>query len=318
MELRARPAVLAALDGGQWVSGDVLAAGIGVTRAAIWKQINHLRAAGLAVESQPGRGYRLRRPVRLLDATAIAAATDAGQVEVSVLWEVVSTSTLLLRHPTPMPRCQAVLAECQRGGRGRRGRQWHSPCAAHIYLSMAWDLPNAPANLSAWPLAAGVAVAEALEIETGAALQLKWPNDLVWRERKLAGLLLESRWEHNGGCRLVLGAGVNVDAEALAGVDQPVTSLEEIAGALPDRNMVAGRLIVALLDAFRAFQCDASAWREPWRCRDLLSGQQVLVSQEQSVLCGTAIGVAADGALQVQTAEGRQHVRAGEVSVRMT
>lgn len=317
MELRTRPAVLAALDGGRWVSGDVLAARIGVTRAAIWKQIKHLRGAGLTVEAQPGRGYRLCRPVRLLDAATIVAGIDANQVDVSVLWEVASTSTLLLRHAAPMPRCRAVLAECQRSGRGRRGRQWHSPCAAHIYLSMAWDLPNAPANFSAWPLAAGVAVAEALEIETGAALQLKWPNDLIWRGRKLAGLLLESRWEHNGGCRLVLGVGVNVDADALVGVDQPVTSLEAITGTLPDRNIVAARLIAALLDAFRAFQRDASAWREPWQRRDLLHGQQVLVSQEQAVLRGAAIGVAADGALQIRTTEGVQQVRAGEVSVRV-
>ncbi|MDY6812355.1 MAG: biotin--[acetyl-CoA-carboxylase] ligase [Pseudomonadota bacterium] len=317
MELHARPPVLAALDGGQWVSGDMLAARTGVTRAAIWKQINHLRAAGLAVEAQSGRGYRLRRPVRLLDAAAIAAAADAGEVEVDVLWEVVSTSTLLLQHAAPMPCCRAVLAECQRGGRGRRGRQWHSPCAAHIYLSMAWDLPTAPANFSAWPLAAGVAVAEALEGATGAALQLKWPNDLVWQGRKLAGLLLESRWEHNGGCRLVLGVGVNVDAAALAGVDQPVVSLEEIMGVLPDRNVVAGRLIAGLLDAFRSFQHDAAAWREPWWHRDLLRGQQVLISQEQAELRGTAVGVAADGALEVQTDEGCRQVRAGEVSVRM-
>ncbi|MGO4776201.1 HTH domain-containing protein, partial [Lysobacter sp. 2RAB21] len=119
-------------------TGDALASAAGQTRAAVWKRIEALREAGVAIEAKPGRGYALSQPLDLLDAEAIAAALDPGArerlAELDVAWSIDSTNSELLRRATPAQGAAVLLAERQTGGRGRRGRVWASPLAAHVYL----------------------------------------------------------------------------------------------------------------------------------------------------------------------------------------
>lgn len=315
-------ALLQALAAGP-VSGDALARAEGVTRAAMWKRIEALRQAGVAIEARPGRGYVLARPLELLDADAIGAALPSQvAAELAVLevaWSLDSTNAELLRRPAPARGCEVLLAETQRGGRGRRGRTWASPLAANLYLSASRQFSGGLARLGGLSLVAGVACAEALHASGYTGVRLKWPNDLLLHGRKLGGLLVEGGGEHGGPVRAVVGLGLNVamPASAAAGIDQPWIDLS--AHALPvSRNQLVAVLLQHLLPALSRFDEQGLAPFLPrYAALDALQRQSIHVhAADGSVEHGQALGIAEDGALRVHIDGSERRVHAGEVSVR--
>lgn len=310
------------------VSGDVLAREAGLTRAAVWKRIDALRDAGIAVDAVPRRGYRLQQPLDLLDADAIRSQiSDAARPQlasIDIAWSLDSTNSELLRRDAPMRGCVALLAERQTGGRGRRGRAWTSPLAAHVYLSVARRFEGGLARLAGLSLVAGIAACEALRALGQAGIALKWPNDLVVADagglRKLGGLLVEGGGEGAGAARAVIGLGLNVrmPAGAAAGIDQPWTDLASMSAGPPSRNAIVAILLSHLLPALQRFDADGLAPFLPrYVALDALAGRNVQVHEGGSAWPACALGIAGDGALRVLDADGRErHVHAGDVSVR--
>ncbi len=310
------------------VSGDALAQACGLTRAAVWKRIEALRASGVEVEARPGRGYALARPLDLLDADAILARLPepvrAGISALEVAWSIDSTNSELLRRP-PAEGVQVLLAERQTGGRGRRGRGWESPLAASLYLSLARRFESGLARLGGLGLVAGLAVAEALHAAGLGRVRLKWPNDLVvpgpgGRLVKLGGLLVEGGGENAGPVRAVVGVGINVrmpDAAARA-IDQPWTDLHALAGdGVPARSDLAAGCLARLLPALAQFDREGLApFLARYAALDALAGRGVRVHGGDGVRAGTALGIAGDGALRVRIDGVERAVHAGEVSVR--
>jgi BirA family biotin operon repressor/biotin-[acetyl-CoA-carboxylase] ligase len=314
-------------------SGDTLARASGQTRAAVWKRIEALRQAGVDIDARPGRGYALVQPLDLLDGAAIRAALPAsmqGRVAaLQVAWSIDSTNSELLRRPaTEAPETEILLAERQTGGRGRRGRVWASPLAAHLYLSLARSFGGGLARLGGLSLVAGVAVAEALRGLGFSGVRLKWPNDVVVAGPdglcKLGGVLIEGSGEHAGPARAVIGLGINVrmPETAARGIDQPwcdlATLSHQASCSLPDRNSIAAAVLAQLLPALEVFDADGLAPFLPRYAEvDALAGQPVTLHAAASTQAGTAVGVAEDGALRLRLDDGReQRVHAGEVSVR--
>lgn len=314
-------------------SGDALARAAGQTRAAVWKRIEALRQAGLDIVAQPGRGYALVQPLDLLEAESILAALPAavrshvGRVEVA--WSIDSTnSELLRRRATKDGKAEILMAERQTGGRGRRGRAWASPLAAHLYLSAARGFGGGLARLGGLSLVAGVAVAEALTALGFAGARLKWPNDVVVAGpeglRKLGGLLIEGSGEHAGPARAVIGLGLNVRMPEAAAreIDQPWCDLAglsaDAARALPGRNMIAAAVLAHLLPALEVFDAEGLAPFLPrYAALDALAGQAITLHSASATQRGTALGVGEDGALLLRLDDGReQRVHAGEISVR--
>ena len=311
------------------VSGDALAHASGLTRAAVWKRIEALRAAGVAVEARPGRGYALARPLDLLDAGAILAALPAGVRDgiaaLEVAWSIDSTNSELLRRPGS-DRVQVLLAERQSGGRGRRGRNWESPLAASLYLSLARRFDSGLARLGGLGLVAGLAATEALHALGFGQVRLKWPNDLVVAApggalRKLGGLLVEGGGENAGPVRAVIGIGVNVrmPAPTARAIDQPWIDLHALAGDdAPPRNRLAAECLARLLPALAQFDREGLApFLARYAALDALAGREVRVHGGDGVRSGTALGIATDGALRVRIDGVERAVHAGEVSVRM-
>lgn len=305
------------------LSGDALARELGHTRAAIWKRIQGLRNAGVAIEGRAGDGYSLAQEIDLLDVGQIhgrlpAAATSA-LADLQVAWSIGSTNTELLRCSAPEQGSRILLAERQTQGRGRRGRQWTSPLAAHVYLSVLRGFAGGLSQLGGLSLVAGVAVAEALHALGLASVQLKWPNDLVSEDRKLGGLLVEGGGEFAGPARAVIGIGINVHMpESVAAViDQPWTDLDRVAGHRLDRNEVAAQVLAVLLPALEQFDREGLAPFLPrYAALDSLAGREVQVQLGGQWQQGTALGLAEDGALRVRIEGHEQHVHAGDVSVR--
>jgi BirA family biotin operon repressor/biotin-[acetyl-CoA-carboxylase] ligase len=307
------------------LSGAGLATRLGVTRAAVWKQIEKLRALGLAVEAAAGSGYRLRDPVELLDAAAISRdcaarghSLPAGALEVQ--WQIDSTSSELARRAagaSPVPL--ACLAEIQTAGRGRRGRTWHAPPGGALALSVLHRFSGSMAALGGLSLAAGVAVVRALDDACGLReIGLKWPNDVVSGPRKLAGILIELGGEALGPCHAVVGVGINLRIDPAVPIDQPWTDLATLTGGdPPDRNRLAACVIARLLEAFEIFAAQGfAAFADDYARHDALVGRPVRAYWPDRVRDGIACGIDARGALRVNDGHGEFRVDGGEVSVR--
>ncbi|WP_029920846.1 bifunctional biotin--[acetyl-CoA-carboxylase] synthetase/biotin operon repressor [Nevskia soli] len=335
-----------ALAPGEWQSGEALAAEAGVTRAALAKRVTHLREWGLQVEAEAGRGYRLAQPLQRLDAanirTLLPAQTSAKLRHVEVLTRTDSTNQRLLEADSAQDP-QALFAELQTAGRGRRGREWRSPFGANLYLSLAWSFPTWPPQLSALSLAVGVACARALRKAGLDQVMLKWPNDLRIGNDKLGGILIEQRGEAGGACRVVIGIGINVSMspEQAGALGQPWTSVQAAlastsnsknppfassesrsdsyreASAAPERNALAAGLLAELITAITEFETAGfTPFLHDWSTLDATANQQVRIEGGGEPLQGIGRGVDAQGALIVEAQGRRHHVHAGEVSLR--
>lgn len=329
-----RAALVACLADGAWHSGEAVASVLGVSRTAVWKHAAQLEDWGLQLEREPGHGYRLARPLSLLDPAALHAglspATAGALRELQVAVELPSTNAALLAvTDLPPGRFDLCLAEFQQAGRGRRGRAWQSPYAAGLCFSMSWSFAELPAALGALSLATGVAVLQALAscgLDDG--LQLKWPNDVLWRGRKLGGILIELRAEAGGPGYVVIGIGLNVDLPeatraAVAATGLEVADLREVAAAagmaLPSRTRLAGLLADAVYAMLLRFTREGFApFAGRWREADALRGRAVRLIEPTRERAGTAQGIEDDGALLVAFAPGAppERVVAGEVSLR--
>lgn len=317
------PDLLESLADGRFVSGEALARRLGVSRAAVWKRVDQLRARGFRIDAVRGRGYRLHGGIPLLDAEAIRARLllpvkqRLGAIE--VVRETTSTNAeLLARAPSDLPA--VLLADLQTAGRGRRGNAWQAPFSGALCLSLAWPFKQSPRGYGGIGLVAGIAVAEALQRAGYEAVRLKWPNDLVIGGSKLGGLLVESRGEAGGVARAVIGLGINwrVPAGGLAApVEQAWTDLASQPGVLPDRALLAALILNALVVALETFEREGfAAFLPRWQALDALNRREVVVKLDAEQVTGVATGIDDDGALLVRTADGPRRFTAGEVSVR--
>lgn len=305
-------------------SGADLARELGCTRSAVWKRVEALRAAGVDIAAVAGRGYALARPLQLLDARAIVDALPPeareALADLQLHFAIDSSNALALREPVPEHGCRVYLCERQTAGRGRRGRAWTSPLAAHLYLTVSRRFDGGIAALQGLSLAVGVAVAEALHDLGYSTVGLKWPNDLYAGSRKLGGILIEIGGEASGPVRAAIGLGLNVamPAGAAQGIDQPWCDLAMLGdGPAPDRNRIAAAVLGRLLPALECFaQQGLAAFMDAWARFDLLSGQPVRVLDAGGEQQGIALGIAPDGALRVAQSQGEAQFHSGEVSVR--
>lgn len=317
-------ALLAALARGEQVPSRELALRPGLSRAALWKQVERLRGLGLGISAQPGGGYRAEAEFDLLDAPTILALlpadTRAGLGDLAVHTQLDSTSSELLRRAATDPRDRlACLAEVQNAARGRRGRAWRMPLGGGIALSLLQRFDGPMVSLAGLSLVVGVAVADALEDCEVPGVGLKWPNDLVAHGRKLGGILVELGGDAMGPCHAVIGIGINSRLGAFGrAIEQPWTDLATLrGGSAPPRNRVAACVLTRLVAALDVFALQGfAAFAPAYARRDVLQGNAVRVLVADGTREGVACGVDARGALRVAFADGERALDAGEVSIR--
>jgi BirA family biotin operon repressor/biotin-[acetyl-CoA-carboxylase] ligase len=319
-------ALLSLLASGDYVSGQALADVLGVSRTAVWKQLNKLAEFGLEVESVKGLGYRIAGGIDLLDEGAVRDAMSADAqallAQLDIRENIGSTNAeAMARVAAGVGSGYVCTAEQQTTGRGRRGRQWVSPYARNLYLSAVWEYSQGAAVLEGMSLAVGVVVARALAVCGLPPVQLKWPNDVLHEGAKLAGILLEMTGDAAGTCQVVVGIGLNVDMpEATAGsIDQAWTDVRRMAGEEhPQRSALLGALLEELLPMLASFESSGFApWRDEWQALDAFAGEAVVMHSGSQQMAGVARGVDGRGALQLETAaSGVQSVFGGEISLR--
>jgi BirA family biotin operon repressor/biotin-[acetyl-CoA-carboxylase] ligase len=324
-----RRKLLALLADGNFRSGEALAHELRVTRSAVWKLIGKLRALGVDIQALSRQGYRLPHAVELYDATAVRSAlsvsTQPAIHHIDALLTVDSTNRFLIdAAPAPIGQAAICVAEIQTAGRGRRGRSWLAPFGSGVCLSLTWQFAESPPTFSALSLVVGVAVVRALKRFGANQAQLKWPNDVIAMQRKLAGILIEMRGETSGPMRVVIGIGLNLQLPAatrLALAEQQaalVTDLHELLRErTPGRNAIVAAVIDELIQILRQFEREGfPPFEAEWRACDSLRDAPVSVLSASETISGIARGVASDGALLLETGGQVKRYMSGDVSLR--
>ena len=316
-------ALLRSLSAQKSVSGSELAKELGVTRAAIWKQIETLRALGAPIEASAGEGYRLAWSIEPLEESAIRRNIDGGTLsrlgELRVVWQIDSTNTSLLDAAAKgASDGSVVVAEVQSDGRGRRGRRWQSPLGGNVYFSLLRRFDGGMGSLAGLSIVAGIAAVGALRECGVRGIGLKWPNDIVADGKKIAGILVELGGEFLGPCFGVIGIGINVRLQADASIDQPYADLSALCGGdPPSRNKIIGRLISRLIASTDVFAAHGfAAFEKEYESLDVLGRSPVRLHTQAGECDGIADGVDSRGALRVRHGERVATYDSAEVTVR--
>ncbi len=325
-DMKLEQALLAILADGAEHAEQELIEHLSAEPAMLAQVVQALRDLGLELQASPDGDYRLAEPLELLDRQRIAAELSDGarlrlsRLEVYPLLDS-TNAYLLAKAREEWPGGAVCLAERQQAGRGRLGRSWVSPFGAGLFASLLWRFDGQPAALSGLSLATGIAVARTLRALGLVEVGLKWPNDVLWRERKLGGILLESG-SSAGTLHVVAGIGLNValPRQAALAIDQPWVDLREILGTEGvSRNHLVALLVNELVEIFGRFEQGGFAGlAEEWVCFDLTVGRRVRLHLPNAAVTGIVRGVDASGALLLERADGRVNTYlGGEISLRL-
>lgn len=307
-----------------WVSGSSLAAKLGVSRVAVWQQMEKLRAAGFTFEAQRARGYRIAQRPPTLYAPFIETQLKVRPRNFSllVLDRIDSTNDEAARQLTagrPVPF--AVLARRQTHGRGRFGRVWHSESTANLYASFAFRPRVAPDRMQTFTLWMGLNVSELLTNFMGVPPGIKWPNDILFHGRKAGGMLTEARVDSDQIRDLIFGLGLNVNSPAGGWppeLARRAIALADVTGAPLDLNRLAAALIGRVMLAYQSFADGEhlATFADLWHRYDVLRGQPVTLIEGGRRHQGVAGGLDDEGSLLLRDENGRvQRFRAGEVTL---
>jgi len=307
------------------VTGVALAAQLGISRSAVWKRIQHLRDDGLDIETKPGLGYFLGSRVEWLDPDAITSHMDDEAKKLMgglhIAEKIDSTNSWAKSAAGKNQGTSIFLAEQQTAGRGRMGRQWSSPIAANIYLSLHRRFNKGLPALSGLSLVVGVILAKSLRAQGFSGIGLKWPNDIVVAGyKKCGGILIEVSGEANAEISAVIGIGLNVNMplNAAANIDQPWTDLQQLAGGkVLSRNRILAELLNELLTGLQRFEEQGAAgFLSQWADYDMLLNQDVKLLDGLQTQTGRVLGITEHGALRLRQGSEERHYHSGEISVR--
>ncbi|MDA8079124.1 MAG: biotin--[acetyl-CoA-carboxylase] ligase [Nitrospiraceae bacterium] len=309
--------ILKFLKEGATVSGEEISAGLGISRAAVWKKITLLRKKGYVIQAVPSRGYLL------VASPDLAVEQIITQIQGN-LWKTVlyypsvdSTNDLAASMRDILPGT-VIIADSQTRGRGRLGRSWISPPGRNIYLSMIIRPELLPRDAPLLTVLTAVSCAHALRCLSGLPLSIKWPNDLTAQGKKIGGILTETRSDPDHIQQAVIGVGVNVNMS----MDDIPDDLRETATSLvleTGRYFQRTALIVGMLSEFeRQYKILLGEGKESLladlRALSSTIGRDVVVTAGNERLAGHAEEIDDDGVLILRLASGeRRRVSAGDL-----
>ncbi len=280
--------------------GSHLGQRLNMSRQGVWKILQKIQAQGIEIESCKGRGYRLKHPLYLLNQKKIAQGLKWLSKDVVVL-DSVDSSNRYMNKIEIKPKL--VLAETQFDGQGRMGRRWYSPFAQNIYMSLHYKFQKEVSLMHGVSLACAVALIRAIEkilpfLENKPLI--KWPNDILYQNKKLAGILIDLQADANGSCEVVIGIGLNVNMHTApsAMISYPWTSLAQITGKDLDRNAVVLTLVEQLMAEMDIFQQQGfEPFCKAYSQYDALQGNLVTLKHHQQAVKGIACGINEHGHL---------------------
>ena len=303
------------------ISGERLARRLGISRNSVWKAIEQLRAEGCKIEAVKNRGYRLtERPDRLWEADILKwTRTEVIGRRLEIHEQLDSTNTWAkLMAANGVPHGYLVCAETQGEGRGRFGRRFFSPERPGVYMSYVLR-PKLHAERAVMITSlAAVAVARAIEALSGAAVGIKWVNDLYMSGRKVCGILCEAGLDFESGAMdyVVLGIGINVARMTFPEALQDIaTSVGNECG----RDICRCQLIAEISNQLEALypQLESGAFMAESRARSVVIGRDVTVLRGEEQYPAHVLDIDAQGRLVVQTEDGVKKLGTGEISLKL-
>ena len=311
--------ILERLLTGETVSGQALSEAMGVTRAAVWKQMEQLRAQGFVIESAGRQGYRLTACPDTLMAPVIRRGLETAWAGREIIYlRSVDSTNRYARELAARGAAEGtlVVADEQTAGRGRRGRGWLSPAGEGVFMSLILRPQAHPSQVAGLSLQAALATARAIASVTGLDARIKWPNDIVCGGKKVCGMLLEMNADEQSVRDVVAGIGINVhQREFPPEIAQTAASLDLLTGTSVNR----AALVRACLQEFETVSSMAQAGTlmDAYRERSATLAQRVRVIAPSGTFTGTALEVTDSGSLIVLDEQGqRREVLAADVSVR--
>ena len=300
-----------------YVSGEEISKELGVSRASIWKHIETLRDLGYEIEASPHLGYKLiARPDRLIPEEL------KNNLQTKILGKkILAYESLDSTNDTAYQLAEkgekegtVVIAERQKKGKGRQGRQWASPKGG-IYLSCILKPDIEPKEVAKITLVSAVAVCDSITERASVPAMIKWPNDIIIRKKKVCGILTEMKAEQDKVNFVIVGIGVNVDTSV--NLPKSATSLVKEADEKPAKVDLTQRILENLehyLDVFNKEGFDKI--RDEWRRFSTTLGHHVKIHCHDEKIEGQALDVDNDGALVVRLDSGIQRrVLSGDVVI---
>lgn len=316
--------ILKLLADGKFHSGEAIAQHFNVSRATVWNALQYAESLGVEIFSVRGRGYKLPYAVTLLDKQAIASnmRQEDTWLNVEVFDTLSSTNSYLMQNMSSKTHGTCVIANLQTNGRGRRGREWQASLGASLTFSLLWRFQCGAAALSGLSLAVGVALIRALHDVGASAAQLKWPNDILVNQKKLAGILIELQGDMEGPSTAVIGVGINLQLpeQIVHKIDQPVTDLAHASTVSINPNVLMAKLLAHLAEVLAIFEKSGlDALREEWTAHHAYHQRPVrMLMPDGSEVAGIVQAISDNGTLIVETANGLQKFMSGEISLRST
>jgi len=259
--------------------------------------------------------HRSSQPLDVERIGALCTSESLAQIE--VFQELDSTNSFLLQQPIEQAMAKVCCAESQTAGRGRHGNQWMSTPNRNIMMSLSWGFSGWPIGLGALSLAVGLGVSSVLIEHYQLDARIKWPNDILVDDAKLAGILIDTSGHAESDCGVVIGLGLNVDqADWGDELPYPWIDLHRL-GIQPDRNVLLAQMIDSLVMVLKSFARHGFApMRGAWNSLSAYHGRQIELTStiqnkadaESQVLVGQMAGVDEVGALQIIDGAGRQHL----------
>ncbi|ACQ68210.1 biotin--[acetyl-CoA-carboxylase] ligase [Candidatus Williamhamiltonella defendens] len=303
------------LSTGAAYSGEQLGQYLEISLSAVNQHIQTLRHWGLEIEAQTIKGYYLSSPIELLDEKKILRDLPEGRIKVLAL--VDSTNQYLLDNIETLRSGDACVAEHQTAGRGRRGREWVSPFGQNLYLSMFWRLEKGTAAAVGLSLVIGIVITQVLRNLGGIDIRVKWPNDLYYRDKKLAGVLVELLGKKFKPAQVIIGMGININnPSSNKGIEQNWSHLKE-AGITIDRNKLTALLLSELRSQLIEFEkTGLSTFISKWHELDNYLNRPVKLIVGDQQIQGIARGIDQHGGLLLETEGGIKTYQVGDISLR--
>ncbi len=296
--------VVALLNDGDYHDGTTMGDQLGITRSGVWKVIKKLENYGVKLDSIKGKGYAMLEPLILLDPKKIKKQLYAN-IDLVCFESVSSTNDYFAIKPFSRA-IKVCLAEQQTEGKGRMGRKWHSPFAQNIYLSCLYPFQKDISELAGLSLVTSLAIVDAINQHGVSGAKVKWPNDIVYDNKKLSGTLIEVAAEAHGISYATIGIGINVNmVEDKKEISQSWTSLRKILNQYIDRNELCISLINNLLTYLQRFEAKGfEVFVNEWMQKDSLMKRAIALKVGNQTIEGKVVGINEQGHLLLKLKDG--------------
>ncbi len=315
--------ILGCLGDGRYHSVLALEKRLNLASPAVKKAMDQLQRLDITVENNSALGYRIPEGIELLSKKIIHSYLSekftVTAEDIIILDSVSSTNSYIAKKMLSTKNVNICLAEMQTAGRGRHEKKWFSPYAKNIYLSIGYYTSTKLNQLSGLSLAMAIAITNALEqYGIKEEITIKWPNDILWKGHKLAGILIETIAKSPNLYQVIIGVGLNVAMPLQNNIDQPWCDISRIIKDTPDRNKVAGLVLNNLLVTLNEFQRHGfKHFAQKWQQLDLVLGKMIaIVTPHCKKISGLGWGIDSAGNYLVKTENGKiEKFTAGELSL---